>query len=478
MQEKQIISDTSGANTDTIGATLLSGHAFVTILRERGGKLVGEESFSLQGTAETLPEVLAQFLPQYYVASADLPDTVVVGEEPDDRATLEKWLSDVRGKKLALSVPHRGKKSKLLALAEKNAEEKARLHEATWEAETRKVDGALRELAALLCLGAPPRRIEGYDISHLGGTATVGSMVVVVGGKPKREHYRSFNIRSVAHGDVDDYKSIAETLRRRLKYLAWDLKREERDLKASGISFGKARKAEEKTILSLIKKEGTKLSSEDIHAKDFLVGRREKEIVALGRLLVHAKVEVEMKTVWVRSDYRGKGLASFIVRKLLAQAKKKWKKVYVRIDPAMEEFYAELGFRIAKTLPPVLEKKIQEHRKRDPGVCGTTMVYLFAEHKDDDSFRSIPDLILIDGGKGQLSAAVEVLKHFKLNIPVAGLAKREEEIFVPSSPVSLTVPRDSEARFLLQRLRDEAHRFANVKRERRLETALFERNDQ
>jgi len=141
----------------------------------------------------------------------------------------------------------------------------------------------------------------------------------------------------------------------------------------------------------------------------------------------------------------------------------------------MEEFYAAIGFRIAKVLPPVLEKKIQEHLKRDPGVCGMTMVYLFSEHKDDESFLSMPDLILVDGGKGQLSACTKVLEQLKLSIPIAGLAKREEEIFVPTSRVSLAVPKDSEARFLLQRIRDEAHRFANAKREKRLELALIER---
>ena len=114
------------------------------------------------------------------------------------------------------------------------------------------------------------------------------------------------------------------------------------------------------------------------------------------------------------------------------------------------------------------------------------LVYIVAQQKTDDSFSEKPDLILIDGGKGQLNAATAVLKEFKLDIPAIGLAKREEEIFVPPSPPAppprgegrkvtsaeysygpLKVPQDSAARFLLQRVRDEAHRFANFKREGR-----------
>jgi len=71
-----------------------------------------------------------------------------------------------------------------------------------------------------------------------------------------------------------------------------------------------------------------------------------------------------------------------------------------------------------------------------------------------------PDLIVIDGGKGQLSVAVEVLADLKLKIPVVGLAKRLEEIFLPNNSVPITLKADSPARQLVQAIRDEAHRFA------------------
>jgi len=82
--------------------------------------------------------------------------------------------------------------------------------------------------------------------------------------------------------------------------------------------------------------------------------------------------------------------------------------------------------------------------------------------KKDESFSVLPDLLIVDGGKGQLGVAVEVLKEFDLfgQIPVCGLAKQQEEIFLPGHPDSIRLPRRSQGLFLMQRIRDEAHRFA------------------
>jgi excinuclease ABC subunit C len=82
--------------------------------------------------------------------------------------------------------------------------------------------------------------------------------------------------------------------------------------------------------------------------------------------------------------------------------------------------------------------------------------------KPDPSFQRLPDLLIVDGGKGQLGRAVKVLESYGLlgQIPVAGLAKQEEELFVPEKPVSILLPRSSQGLYLIQRVRDEAHRFA------------------
>ena len=474
MREKQLVADVSMANSDTVGAALLSGHAYIVLLRERDGKMISEESFSLQGTADSLGEVLGQFLPQYYLSASDLPDSIVLGEEPADRTSIEAMLADLRGKRIRLVIPERGKKSKILKLAEKNADWKARQNEAKWESEIRKTEESLGELQKLLGMTEMPKRIEGYDISHLGGTATVGSMVVFCNGKPKREHYRSFNMQSVKEGDIDDYKSLAESLRRRLKYLTHSPKKEEILWNEKGLAFGKARKAEQKTLEEISAAHPDDIGSDGIDYGDYLVARKEEEIVAFCRLFTYPGVVVTLRSVWVQDAWRRAKLGQFLVKKILQRVTKG--KVYVHVSKdSLLEYYGELGFVPVNTPPAPLQQKLADWEKAHPGASpGSIMVYLVSKQKIDESFASLPDLLLIDGGKGQLSAAVAVLKEAGLMIPVAGLAKREEEIFLPGQSFPLIVPDGSSARFLLQRVRDEAHRFANHKREGRLGSTLFQ----
>jgi len=100
--------------------------------------------------------------------------------------------------------------------------------------------------------------------------------------------------------------------------------------------------------------------------------------------------------------------------------------------------------------------------------------------KIDQAFARLPDLLIVDGGKGQLSRAVAVLEHFNLldKVPVAGLAKQNEELFVPGRSLSILLPRHSQGLYLIQRVRDEAHRFAiTAHRNRRAKTGLASRLD-
>jgi excinuclease ABC subunit C len=100
--------------------------------------------------------------------------------------------------------------------------------------------------------------------------------------------------------------------------------------------------------------------------------------------------------------------------------------------------------------------------------------------KPDQAFSRLPDLLIVDGGKGQLSRATAVLEHFELMeaVPVAGLAKQQEELFLPGRPASILLPRHSQALYLVQRIRDEAHRFAiTAHRERRTKAGLASRLD-
>jgi excinuclease ABC subunit C len=83
-----------------------------------------------------------------------------------------------------------------------------------------------------------------------------------------------------------------------------------------------------------------------------------------------------------------------------------------------------------------------------------------ADEEKEGKWTTLPDLVIVDGGKGQLSAAVAALEDVGMQVPICGLAKENEEIFLPGRPDPILLPRDSQALFLVQRVRDEAHRFA------------------
>ncbi len=474
LEERQAVSDPFGQDLDVFGIALQYGKIQVVLLRQRDGKLIEQIAFPLVGEADSGSLALEQFLPQYYAQTDDCPDIIVLRDLPDDAAALEAWLRERHGKSVSILVPQRGKKSKLLEIAEKNAEEKVAQQFAAFESEARKVEESLTGLQTLLGLAALPRRIECYDISHSSGSSTVGSMVVFLNGKPKREHYRSFNMKTVLEGRIDDYASLKETLRRRLKYLTDDVKTALARFKSDGIVVGKAKKVEQNMIEEISAAHPNDIGSDAVAYKDYVVARKEKEIVGFCRLFKYAGEIPMIRSLWVKEEQRGNRLGQILVRLLLSKVKKG--KVYVHISKdSLLDYYAELGFQPVNTPPPVLQKKLDDWRtqhKAQP--AGQILVYIVSKQKPDESFTDHPDLLLIDGGKGQLSAVKEVLDAMNVSIPLASLAKREEEIFVPGNLLPLVVKKDSPAKFLLQRLRDEAHRFANFKRESRVGAALFQ----
>lgn len=446
MAERQIVSDTSGENVDVFGVALLSGAVHAVLLRKRSGKLIDEQSFSLMGRAESLPETLEQLLPQYYEASPDVPDVVLVGDDFPSREAMQELLSERRGKKVKIHVPERGAKSQLLSLAERNAQEKALKAEASWEADARNTEEALNALQQLVGLPMPPKRIEGYDISHLGGTETVGSMVVAIDGKPRNDHYRNFTIRTLQHGDVDDYRSLREVLTRRFRHLLGGIKAEEQRWTGEGVTVRKAKKGDHEAIERVLGR---------VHEGEALVAEKDGELAAVAAL-ADCGEHCELATLWIDEGFRDGPLGSFLVRKVVQGAKDK---VYAQIDPALESAYAGVGFRHVQRAPKAFsERNLTEN---------ILMVCDPKEQKPDPSLTSRPDLLVIDGGKGQLSTAVEALRSWKLDIPVIALAKREEEVFAPGKDAPIPFPKDSPAKFLLMRLRDEAHRFANRHREKR-----------
>lgn len=432
----QIVSDTSLDHTDYIGIARREKSAAVVVLREREGKIILERSYMLSGPTESNQDLLTQFLPQYYGETYDIPRKICISENIEEADVLQEWFSDTADKRIMIHAPERGKKSKLLKMAEVNAEEKLKQTEASFEADKRAREEAMEELKTNLHLPNLPKRIEAYDISHMGGTETVGSMVVMKHARPSNKDYRHFTIQGLQPGEVDDYRSLQEVLRRRLRYLEEDPKKA---LEREGLKFSKAKKSEV-TNLKLEKFDGT-----------LYLLKKEEE--TLGHIGVRQLSEDHYFLCHIKSD------TSHLLLIKLTLTKLKQGKVYIASDA---EELLQLGFQEIKDVPNELREC---HPEATRGA--TVLMTELHKQKPDTSFRETPDLILIDGGKGQVSAIEKVMNDSGLQIPFAGLAKRHEEIFLPGETVSIELAEGSPGQLLVRRARDEAHRFANRLREKK-----------
>ncbi len=343
--EQQKVSAYSRAEQDVIGMAREENDACLQVLVIRNGKMIGREHFIVEGARDVSDaEVLGSFLPQYYASTESVPRDVLVPSFPTDADGLAAFLSDRRGSKVTVSLPVRGDKRRLVALATQNAVEALAKERAEWLADEGKRDEALGQLADALSLPRPPERIECYDMSNIQGTSAVGSMVVFLDGRPEPREYRRFKIRS---GETpDDFRMMAEVLRRR---------------------FSRAGKL-----------------------------RAETGYLTLAE---------------VGADEAPEGDTD---------------------EPADLEHGAG----------PVERDADEREQARDAG-------------------WALPDLVIVDGGKGQLSAATAVMRELGLeDLPISGLAKRFEELYVPGRSAPIVLPRNSKGLYLVQRIRDEAHRFA------------------
>ena len=276
----------------------------------RRGRMMGRRGWVVDKVeAIDAPQLMSSFLRELYMDRDEVPPRVLVPVWPSEQAVLEEWLARVRGGAVRISVPARGDGRRLLQVANHNAKESFARHKLKRASDFAARSRALSELGDVLGLPIAPLRIEAYDISNLGPTDIVGSMVVFEDGLPKRSDYRRFEIKGVP--GQDDFASMEELLRRRFA-------------------------------------------------------------------------------------------------------------------------------RLVSEPPPESNGK-----RRRPG-----------------RFAYPPALIVVDGGRGQLSVAERVLSESGLSIPAVGLAKRLEEVYLPGQPEPLQIARGSEALFVLQHIRDEAHRFA------------------
>lgn len=208
--EQQKVVSSDNADLDVVGLHREGGEVEICLLFIRAGRLVGRRSYAVRWSLDE-DEMLAGFLQQYYGKDTVIPPTVLLPLLPASDEALQLWLSERRGKKVLLQVPKRGVRVELLALANKNANESYRERGDRREARS----AILEDIQSKLGLNRLPLRMECYDISHVQGTHTVGSMVVVTDGEADKGAYRHFRIKTVVGSD--DYASLHEVLSRRLR---------------------------------------------------------------------------------------------------------------------------------------------------------------------------------------------------------------------------------------------------------------------
>ncbi|MEA2348825.1 MAG: excinuclease subunit [Thermoleophilaceae bacterium] len=309
--ERQRIANEAVGTLDAVAVAVDGEDANAQVFQVRDGVLADRQSFYLHNNAgHDELEVVEEFILQYYGSSPAIPPQVIVppGLKGERAAVLAEALTERRDAPVEVRHAERGDKRRIFELAERNAAlalDQDRLR--SEHRRTQRIE-ALDGLQSVLGMPQLPMRIECFDISNLGESHTVASMVVFEGGAPKKADYRRFKVRGAAQ---NDFASMAEVLGRRMA-------------------------------------------------------------------------------------------------------------------------------------------QYQAQRERSPH-----------EKEYDASFGAVPGLIVIDGGKGQLSAGLKELGPFRdMGVTVVGLAKRIEEVFTPGSSAPIVLPHDTAPLQLLQRVRDEAHRFA------------------
>jgi excinuclease ABC subunit C len=219
--QKMSIGDSS-VSRDVVALAADARLAAVQLFQMRAGKLVGRLGFTADAVgADGQPlepgRILQRVVEEHYsqVESVEIPPELLLQHLLPQQGLIEEWLAERRGRKVKLAVPQRQQKADLIELLERNASYE--LQRAQRGAEQQLL--ATEDLAQLLELPNPPRRIEGFDISHIQGSDAVASQVVFLDGLPAKQHYRKYKIQSssIRAGHSDDFMAMAEIMRRRFR---------------------------------------------------------------------------------------------------------------------------------------------------------------------------------------------------------------------------------------------------------------------
>lgn len=225
--QKQKITDSGNEDRDVIGLAVDGSDAVVQVFFVREGKMIGRDHFQISvGDGDTPSQILTGFVKQFYSGTPFIPKELFLQTPIEDEELIVKWLEAKRGQKVTIRVPQKGEKARLVELAEKNAGLILSQDREKLKKEHVKTVGAMNSLAEILGL-KQVRRVEAFDISNISGFESVGSMVVFEDGKPKRNDYRKFRIKSVI--GANDYASMEEVLSRRFLHGLEEMRRMRED---------------------------------------------------------------------------------------------------------------------------------------------------------------------------------------------------------------------------------------------------------
>ncbi|QEY31722.1 excinuclease ABC subunit UvrC [Synechococcus sp. RSCCF101] len=215
-EQKMSIADSSVSH-DVLALAANERVAAVQLFQMRAGKLVGRLGFTADARDGGQGTILQRVMEEHYsqVDPVEIPPTVLLQHRLPQQELIEGWLGERRGRRVHLELPRRQRKAELIELVERNAAYE--LARAERRADQDQL--ATEDLAQLLELPQPPRRIEGYDISHIQGSDAVASQVVFIDGLPAKQHYRKYRLRSssIVSGHSDDFMAMAEVMRRRFR---------------------------------------------------------------------------------------------------------------------------------------------------------------------------------------------------------------------------------------------------------------------
>ncbi|NJK55060.1 MAG: excinuclease ABC subunit UvrC [Pleurocapsa sp. SU_5_0] len=202
---------------DAIALAADDKHCCIQLFQIRAGKLVGRLGFFADARSGTPGAILQRVLEEHYttVEAVEIPTEILVQHELPEPEILTDWLSSKKTRKVSLINPQRQVKAELIEMVERNANYELERTQRVSDRNTQ----ALQDLATILDLSELPKRIEGYDISHIQGSNAVASQVVFVDGVPAKQHYRHYKIKNpdVQIGHSDDFASMAEVIGRRFR---------------------------------------------------------------------------------------------------------------------------------------------------------------------------------------------------------------------------------------------------------------------